>query len=42
MGGARAPLAVNESVAAMLAVIDGLKPGDGGRFLDYTGTDVAW
>ena len=42
MGGARAPLAVNESVAAMLTVIDGLKPGDGGRFLDYTGTDVAW
>ncbi|HZX89860.1 MAG TPA: SDR family oxidoreductase [Rudaea sp.] len=42
MGGARAPLAVNESVAAMLEVIDGLKPGDGGRFLDYSGADVAW
>jgi len=42
MGGARAPLAVSESVAAMLAVIDGLKSGDGGRFLDYAGADVAW
>ena len=42
MGGTRAPLAANESVAAMLAVIDGLKPGDSGRFLDYTGADVAW
>jgi NAD(P)-dependent dehydrogenase (short-subunit alcohol dehydrogenase family) len=42
MGGARAPLAVPESVAAMLEVIDGLKPGDGGRFLDYTGAEVAW
>jgi NAD(P)-dependent dehydrogenase (short-subunit alcohol dehydrogenase family) len=42
MGGTRAPLAVNESVAGMLKVIDGLKPGDSGRFLDYTGADVAW
>jgi NAD(P)-dependent dehydrogenase (short-subunit alcohol dehydrogenase family) len=42
MGGARAPLAVNESVAAMLAVIDGLKSADSGRFLDYAGADVAW
>jgi NAD(P)-dependent dehydrogenase (short-subunit alcohol dehydrogenase family) len=42
MGGAQAPLAVNEAVAAMLKVIDGLKLDDGGRFLDYTGADVAW
>ncbi len=42
MGGARAPLAVPESVAAMLEVIDRLKPGDGGRFLDYTGAEVVW
>jgi NAD(P)-dependent dehydrogenase (short-subunit alcohol dehydrogenase family) len=42
MGGAHAPLTVNESVGAMLEVIDGLKPGDSGRFLDYTGADVAW
>src|SRR6185503_8608071 len=39
MGGARAPLAANESVAAMLEVIDGLKPGDSGRFLDYSGAE---
>ena len=42
MGGARAPLAANESVAAMLEVIDGLNPGDSGRFLDYSGAEVAW
>ena len=42
MGGAHAPLAANESVAAMLRVIDGLQSGDGGRFLDYSGADVAW
>jgi NAD(P)-dependent dehydrogenase (short-subunit alcohol dehydrogenase family) len=42
MGGAHAPLAVIESVAGMLAVIDGLEPGDSGRFLDYTGAVVAW
>jgi len=42
MGGAHAPLAVIESVAGMLAVIDGLEPGDSGRFLDYTGAVVVW
>ncbi len=42
MGGTHAPLAVNESVGGMLEVIDALKPGDSGRFLDYTGAEVAW
>jgi len=26
----------------MLEVIDGLNPGDSGRFLDYSGAEVAW
>lgn len=42
MGGAKAPLAVNDAVAGMLKVIDGLKLDDSGRFLDYTGAEVAW
>jgi NAD(P)-dependent dehydrogenase (short-subunit alcohol dehydrogenase family) len=42
MGGAQAPLATDDAVAGMLAVIDTLKLGDAGRFLDYAGADVAW
>ena len=42
MGGAQAPLAAHDAVAGMLSVIDALKLDDGGRFLDYTGADVAW
>lgn len=42
MGGAHAPLEVQAAVAAMLGVIDALKLDDAGRFLDYTGADVAW
>jgi NAD(P)-dependent dehydrogenase (short-subunit alcohol dehydrogenase family) len=37
MGGAGAPLAPEESVAAMLDVIERLKPSDTGRFLDRSG-----
>lgn len=42
MGGAGAPLGADESVAAMLRVIDGLKPADNGRFLAQTGDAIAW
>lgn len=42
MGGAHAPLEAQAAVAAMLGVIDALKLDDAGRFLDYTGADVAW
>ena len=42
MGGAHAPLEVQAAVAAMLGVIDALRLDDAGRFLDYTGADVAW
>ncbi len=42
MGGAGAPLGTDESVAAMLRVIDGLKPSDNGRFLAQTGAAIDW
>ena len=42
MGGPGAPLTPEESVAAMLKVIDGLRPSDTGRFLDRRGRDVPW
>lgn len=42
MGGASAPLTATESVAAMLDVIDGLKPADSGRFLGHGGEAIAW
>ncbi len=41
MGGSGAPLSPDESVAAMLEVIDRLKPSDTGRFLDQHGRDDA-
>jgi len=42
MGGAKAPLAVTESVGGMLAVIDRLRAADNGRFFDHAGTALAW
>ena len=42
MGGTRAPLAPEESVAGMLNVLDGLGPEDNGAFLDYQGQSVPW
>jgi NAD(P)-dependent dehydrogenase (short-subunit alcohol dehydrogenase family) len=42
MGGASAPLSVQESVAGMLAVIDGLGPQHSGAFLDFRGETIAW
>ena len=42
MGGREAPLAVEESVRGMLAVIDGLDPSDAGRFFDFAGEAVPW
>lgn len=42
MGGASAPLGADESVAAMLRVIDDLKSSDNGRFLAQTGEAIAW
>ena len=42
MGGSGAPLSPDESVAAMLEVIDRLEPSDTGRFLDHRGKEVPW
>jgi NAD(P)-dependent dehydrogenase (short-subunit alcohol dehydrogenase family) len=42
MGGAGASLSPDESVAAMLEVIDRLKPSDTGRFLDHRGREMPW
>ncbi len=44
-GGPKMPNAIEppESVAKMIAIIDGLTPEDNGRFLSYTdGTDIDW
>ena len=42
MGGKTAPLSVEESVAGMIEVIDGLKLDDSGCFRDYTGATLPW
>jgi len=42
MGGARAPLTVQESVTGMLAVIGGLRREDSGSFCDYSGAALPW
>jgi len=42
MGGAGATLTPEESVRAMLRVIDGLTPKDSGKFLDHRGRELPW
>ena len=42
MGGASAPLAIPESVAGMIGVIDGLDAPRNGQFLDFEGNEVPW
>lgn len=42
MGGARAPVAVADSVAAMLDLFAGFEPAASGRFFDYRGGEIAW
>lgn len=42
MGGSAAPLTIEQSVPAMIKVIDGLKPKDNGRFLNYDGSEFPW
>jgi len=42
MGGPRATLAPEESVAGMLGVLGGLTRGDNGRFLAHDGREVPW
>lgn len=42
MGGASAPVTVQDSVAGMIRVIDGLTPAGRAPFLDYQGETVPW
>ena len=42
MGGAQAAVSVEESVDGLRRIIDGLGPGDSGRFLSYDGRDITW
>ncbi len=42
MGGAQATLTIAESVPSMVKVIDGLKPADNGRFINYDGSAIDW
>lgn len=42
MGGAQAPLSVQESVRGMLALLDAASPEHSGEFRDYTGAAVPW
>ena len=42
MGGPTAPLTIEQSVPSMVKVIDGLKPSDNGRFLQYDGSQLPW
>ena len=42
MGGAGADITVDVSVAGMIAVIEGLEPGQTGRFYDYQGNELPW
>jgi NAD(P)-dependent dehydrogenase (short-subunit alcohol dehydrogenase family) len=42
MGGKRAPTPVEDSIAAMRKVFDGLKLGDSGKFLDYRRGTLEW
>jgi NAD(P)-dependent dehydrogenase (short-subunit alcohol dehydrogenase family) len=42
MGGKGAPLTIEQSVPAMVKVIDGLKSADSGRFISYDGSAIVW
>ena len=42
MGGAGGKLAPAESVKALRALIDSLKPGDAGKFFNYDGSELPW
>ncbi|MGE0178225.1 MAG: SDR family oxidoreductase [Sphingomonas sp.] len=42
MGGASAPTTVEDSIAGMMRVIDGLKPAGRAPFLDHQGQTVPW
>lgn len=42
MGTAAAPIAVEQSVSALRALVERLEPHDNGRFLNYDGRELRW
>ncbi|MGA9333191.1 MAG: SDR family oxidoreductase [Rudaea sp.] len=42
MGGAKATLTPQQSVAGLIKVLDAVTPADSGRFINYDGTGIAW
>jgi NAD(P)-dependent dehydrogenase (short-subunit alcohol dehydrogenase family) len=42
MGGPTATLTIEQSVPAMVKTIEGLKPSDNGRYLQYDGAELPW
>ena len=42
MGGPMAALTIDQSVPAMVKVIDGLKAADNGRYIAYDGSELPW
>jgi NAD(P)-dependent dehydrogenase (short-subunit alcohol dehydrogenase family) len=42
MGGPTATLTIEQSVPSMVKVIDGLKPSNNGRYLQYDGVELPW
>ena len=42
MGGQAATLTIDQSVPAMVKVIDGLKPAQNGHFINYDGSEIPW
>lgn len=42
MGGSGGKLSPAESVSALRRLIDGLGPGDAGKFFDYDGSEIPW
>ena len=42
MGGSAAPVEVDDATAGLYHVLTSLKPGDTGRFIDFTGKDIPW
>ena len=42
MGGASAPLAPQDSVRGLRAVLDKLRPEDSGKFLGHDGSVIPW
>jgi hypothetical protein len=42
MGGADADLEIPTAVSSMIGVLERLRPGDSGKFLNYDGGELPW